>query len=778
MFWSDRIAKEIIDSGTHKSPTDGSYWVDDMFTPSGFAHIGSLRGPIVHDLVYRSLFHVGAKSTFTYIFNDFDPVDGLPPDLMRMADELGKPLRLAKSPEPGFSSFAEYFTKDFQKVLVDLGVRADFRSSWDMYHAGIFDDVIRTALDNATKIQDIYQKVSGSKKREKGWLPLQVICENEKCGKLGTTRVHDWDGETVAYTCEPDMVKWAKGCGYTGRTSPFADKNNPPAHHPGKLPWKVDWPAHWKVLGVTIEGAGKDHSTAGGSRDIAKELCRDVFHIENPYNLPYEFFLIGGKKMSSSKGLGLKGRDLTSLLPPEVGRFLFTRTDYRQAIEFDPMRTMAIPDLFDEYDRCWQAYNTDGDENLVRAFELSQIGKLPKKNPALFLPRFRDVANYMQLPNVKLYEKFSEIKKGLLTEEENELFNQRVQFASIWLGRFAPLDMRMQMTESLPDEAKSLSIKQRELLRAVVTILRKKEILSPDELLSELFAIVRSLEIHATEAFQAIYLSCIGKTHGPRAAWFLLQYPKDQVITRLTEAAEYKEDEIKFERTIEKPDFFVIDSSLKKVIPSISVGIALIKGARIQKTDKKLEEEKNAFLTTLTGLTTERLGTYPELISYRKLYKVMGIDWHSRRPSPEALLRRVVLGKGLYTVNTCVDAYNLVVMKHHVSVGAFDADNIQFPTVLRYAGEGDEILLLGDSEPTKYTSKEIAYYDQAGGYNIDFNYRDAQRTMVTEDTKNIWINVDGVYDITPEEVQKSLRESVEIIMKYCGGTLEFEGVVV
>ena len=53
--------------------------------------------------------------------------------------------------------------------------------------------------------------------------------------------------------------------------------------------------------------------------------------------------------------------------------------------------------------------------------------------------------------------------------------------------------------------------------------------------------------------------------------------------------------------------------------------------------------------------------------------------------------------------------------------------------------------------------KELAYYDSIGGYNIDFNYRDAQRTAVTEDTKSILINVDGVYEITPEKVKEVLK---------------------
>lgn len=762
MFWADKIAKEIISSKKHKP-----YWVDDMFTPSGFAHIGSLRGPLVHDIVYRALTDGGAKTTWTYVFNDFDPIDGLPPELLEKSGKyLGFPLRSAPSPFEGFESFADYFSQDFKKVLQSLGMRAEYLSSWDMYREGKFNEVIREALENAEVIQDIYQKVSGSKKREKGWLPLQVVCE--KCGKLGTTRVHDWDRKTVEYTCEPDMVKWAKGCGHKGRVSPFDGR--------GKLPWKVDWPAHWKVLGVTIEGAGKDHSSAGGSRDIARELCKEVFHIPDPYNIPYEFFLIGGKKMSSSKGLGLKARDLTSLLPPDVGRFLFTRTDYNQAIEFDPMGTMAIPDLFDEYDRCWQAYISDSDENLARAFILSQVTSLPEKQET-FLPRFRDVANYLQLPNFDLLNKFEEIKGSPLTQNEQEILKLRDQYARVWIGRYAPDNYKMEMSKILPSEVSQLSHPQKEYLHKLIDLLDKD--VTPVDLQTLLYDLAKKLKVDPKEAFKGIYISFLGKNHGPRAAWFLLQYPHDQVVTRLKDATKDQTPEIKSRQidTIHKPDFFSIDSKVISAFPAVSVGMALIRGVTIAKTLPELDKEKERILSSLENVTTETINGYSEIQSYRKLYKAMGIDWHSRRPSPEALLRRIAQKKGLYSVNTCVDAYNLVVLNNRVSVGAFDADNVKFPTVLRFAGEGDEILLLGDKEPTKYTSKELAYYDQDGGYNIDFNFRDAQRTKVTEDTKDIWINVDGVFDITTEQVQKTLEESIEYITKYCGGTVAFKGIV-
>ena len=302
---------------------------------------------------------------------------------------------------------------------------------------------------------------------------------------------------------------------------------------------------------------------------------------------------------------------------------------------------------------------------------------------------------------------------------------------------------------------------------------------------TEIYEIGKSVGLNGKETFGAIYLSLLGKDHGPKAAWLILSLEKEFIKKRFTEAttivASEEKDTHETAHHVTSGDekikeIFSIAPSLKEKFPSLSVGVAVITGVTIEKTHPDLEKEKQHVLESLHGLTTEQLGMYPEILAYRKLYKAMGIDWHSRRPSPEALLRRVALNKGLYTINTCVDAYNLVVMKHRVSVGAFDFDTLSFSTELRFAKAGEEILLLGDSERTKYTEKEIAYFDKNGGFNLDFNYRDSQETAVQLDTKNLYVNVDGVYDISPEKVAEILQETCDSIMKYCGGKLEAFGV--
>lgn len=518
MYWADKVAKEIIESGKFKP-----FYVDDMKTLSGYPTIGSLKGPVFHDLIYKALKHARVEAKYTYLWNDFDPIDELSPEIkVQMSEYLGFPLRNAPSPVEGFKSFGEYFAQDFKKVLDSLDIEALYLSSYDMYKEGKFDEVIKIALDNAEKIQDIYERVSGSKKREIGWLPLQVICEN--CGKLGTTRVYEWDGEKVSYKCERELVKWATGCSNEGKISPFGGN--------GKLPWRVDWPAHWKVLGVTIEGAGKDHTSAGGSLDTAIALCEEVFNYPKPFSPQYEFVLIGGKKMSTSKGLGLKARDAGEMLPPELIRFLFSRYDYNQQVNFDPMGTMEIPDLFDEYDRCFSAFIDGTNEDLSRAFEMSHIGDLPKKEKT-YLPRFRDVANFVQQPGTDLVQKFSEAKGINLNETEKNILDLRIKYAKIWLEKFAPDNLRLSLTETSQNDF-VLSEEQKKYLKEAINLINENS--DAEELQVKLYELTKEQGINAKSGFQAIYQVLINKDFGPRAGAFLREYPKEEIIKRFKKA--------------------------------------------------------------------------------------------------------------------------------------------------------------------------------------------------------------------------------------------------
>lgn len=743
MFWADEVLQKRKETEV----------LEDAWTPSGIVHMGGLKGPVIHDVLYKVLKEQKKEAKYIYGFDDFDPIDGLPPRLEATHKEyMGVPTFMAPSPD-GKGTFADFYGNKMRVMFKALGLEAEIYLASVNYKKGVYNEGIRIMLDNVTKVRKVYEEMYKHQVKN-DWYPLQVICPT--CGKLGTTKVTDWDGKEVTFSCLPNLVTWAKGCGTTGKMSPF-DGN-------AKMPWKPEWAIKWSTFNVTIEWSGKDHMSKGGSFEIAAKILKSVFNQEPPMAKAYEFFLWNGKKMSSSKGLGLTGEELLEVLPPQIARFLMIKTDPNKAVEFNPVGTDIIPKLFDDYQKAADAYFNKGDQDLARAFELSQIGEV-QKPPDI---RFSLLAQWVQMPNMK-------------KQIEREGLTDWAKYAQVWIEKYAPENAKFLVQKELPAAAEDLYDKQKELLQKIAVEIDSAE--DAEEFQTHIYDIGKELGLNGKETFAAIYKVLIGKDHGPKAAWLILSLEKDFVKERFREAAR-ENQEVKNKNQIkekafnklDKPEMFSIAKDVKEKYPTISVGVAVIKGVSIEKSNPDLEKEKQQLLDSLKGLTTEQLGQYPEVVSYRNLYKAMGVDWHSRRPSPEALLRRVALQKGLYMVNTCVDAYNIAVMKNRVSVGAFDLDAIAFPTELRFAKKGEEILLLGDSDPTQYEETELAYCDKKGGYNIDFNFRDAQRTAVQESTKNLYINVDGIYDITPKQVEKTLRESCDMIMKYCGGTFETFGI--
>ncbi|MCX8512569.1 MAG: lysine--tRNA ligase, partial [Chthoniobacteraceae bacterium] len=331
MFWCEEVAAQC----------HGPQIINDSKTPSGRVHVGALRGVLIHDAIFRTLRSKGIEARYLFGVDDYDPLDEIPAGKdEHFSQYLGQPLCNVPAPDGSDATdMAEHYMGEFWGVFRELGVEVEPYRMRDIYRSGRFNNAIDTILRHADVVRRVYKEVSNSD-RPPTWYPFQVVCEN--CGRIGTTEVFAYADGKVSYRCREDLVKWARGCGNQGSVSPFDGR--------GKLPWKLEWVAKWITFPVTIEGAGKDHSTKGGSRDVASACLRAIFAKEPPANVPYEFFLVGGAKMSSSRGLGASARDMADLLPPEVLRFLMIRTKPNSPVNFD-VNEDGIVKLFNEFDR-------------------------------------------------------------------------------------------------------------------------------------------------------------------------------------------------------------------------------------------------------------------------------------------------------------------------------------------------------------------------------------------------------------------------------------------
>ena len=97
MDWADELAARV----------SGPQVVNDSKTPSGTVHVGSLRGPVILDVIARALRANGHETTLLYGVDDLDPMDAqalLTPDAIER--EMGRPL--AHVPDPAGDCHASY----------------------------------------------------------------------------------------------------------------------------------------------------------------------------------------------------------------------------------------------------------------------------------------------------------------------------------------------------------------------------------------------------------------------------------------------------------------------------------------------------------------------------------------------------------------------------------------------------------------------------------------------------------------------------------------------
>ncbi|WP_244307548.1 B3/B4 domain-containing protein [Leuconostoc litchii] len=132
------------------------------------------------------------------------------------------------------------------------------------------------------------------------------------------------------------------------------------------------------------------------------------------------------------------------------------------------------------------------------------------------------------------------------------------------------------------------------------------------------------------------------------------------------------------------------------------------------------------------------------------------------RSSIEALLKRVSQGKDFAPISPLVDIYNSVSLAYGVPCGGEDLENIKGTMHLGLASGGEMFYPLGSNENDPALTQEIIYYDEEGAICRSLNWRDAQRTMLTDKTKNAILVIES---IMPDQRNRSLEAIQELKRK-------------
>ncbi len=214
---------------------------------------------------------------------------------------------------------------------------------------------------------------------------------------------------------------------------------------------------------------------------------------------------------------------------------------------------------------------------------------------------------------------------------------------------------------------------------------------------------------------------------------------------------------------------FVVDSSFWSLFPDAKIGVLLLKDYKtpVQSPDElvKLLEESNGiaqkFLTEDTFSENEVIQTYRQ--AYQKFKTKKGA-----RSSIEALLKRSASDRPVSTISPLVDIYNAASLHFGLPCGAEDIDTFVGDLHLTVTEGGDEFYLIGDEVNQPTLPGEVCYKDDKGAVCRCFNWRDGERTMITDETKNAFLVMELVNSDRVEDLENALDFISQHAEKFLG----------
>jgi DNA/RNA-binding domain of Phe-tRNA-synthetase-like protein len=200
---------------------------------------------------------------------------------------------------------------------------------------------------------------------------------------------------------------------------------------------------------------------------------------------------------------------------------------------------------------------------------------------------------------------------------------------------------------------------------------------------------------------------------------------------------------------------------------TVSAGLsAIVRLGALMFDDLTIRERSSELDAPLASAEAAIRGRAPEPSGeVRSMYKRVGLDPTKRRPSSEALLRRVLKGEPLPRVNALVDVCNWCSVEFQLPYGLYDRDRIDGDVQLRLGTGGESYA--GIRKDEVHVGGRITLADRTGPFGNPSS--DSARTMVTPAVARALMVVYAPAALAVSALEHVLDVSSDRTVRYCGG---------
>jgi DNA/RNA-binding domain of Phe-tRNA-synthetase-like protein len=208
-----------------------------------------------------------------------------------------------------------------------------------------------------------------------------------------------------------------------------------------------------------------------------------------------------------------------------------------------------------------------------------------------------------------------------------------------------------------------------------------------------------------------------------------------------------------------------VDESL---FGTLALGLLEAEGVELGTLPPAFDAERDRLTTRLiTHYAGKQPADIPGVAETRALFHQLDIDPTKNRPSSEALLRRVLQGKGLPHVNAAVDVCNLCSLEHQLPLGLYDRDLVKGVIAVRVGREGEGYA--GLRKQRVNLSGRLLLADEDGPFGAPTS--DSARTAVTSRTRNLLVVLFCPVERAGRLLTGALEQISDLLTRYCSAKI-------
>jgi DNA/RNA-binding domain of Phe-tRNA-synthetase-like protein len=203
-------------------------------------------------------------------------------------------------------------------------------------------------------------------------------------------------------------------------------------------------------------------------------------------------------------------------------------------------------------------------------------------------------------------------------------------------------------------------------------------------------------------------------------------------------------------------------------LPGVKLGTVEADNLRVAPADEGLAQLMDEVCERKRReFTLESLADSKPVRDVRAMFREWGMDPSKYRPSSEALLRRVVQGKGLYRVSNVVDIGNLGSIETGWPFGCYDRSRIRPPVEFRHGVSGESYEGIG--KQTWHLNGRPLLADPRGPFGSPIS--DSTRSMITESARDVLVVLYVPAGTADASLELAMKRLIERLSLFAGASL-------